>query len=237
MFGKLSTKCGSDFEKMAQFWAAEVDGLKEGIFPKVPAQLRVYSKKWDFNRQVKEALQNKAVARTQLDQRLGADPVPATTPAARPQPIFRPLSIMEPPAPPNPGPDPATIQQPVQQQPAQQGIAAQQGVAALLGAAAMLPPLPPAPPPEQQVGFLMFNAVPVVQQKERHGNRGKYKACRKPRACGQCRKYAKVERYQDECPGARYRQHCQFVPSSPRQCPRRHKATPPVPPARARPAP
>ena len=223
---------------MAQFWAAEVDGLKEGIFPKVPAQLRVYSKKWDFNRQVKEALQNKAVARTQLDQRLGADPVPATTPAARPQPIFRPLSIMEPPAPPNPGPDPAPIQQPVQQQPvqqqpAQQGIAAQQGVAALLGAAAMLPPLPPAPPPEQQVGFLMFNAVPVVQQKERHGNRGKYKACRKPRACGQCRKYAKVERYQDECPGAQYRQDCVFFPPpvpapQPPRAPRRRRWRPAV---------
>ena len=166
------------------------------------------------------------------------DPVPATTPAARPQPIFRPLSIMEPPAPPKPGPDPAPIQQPVQQQPvqqqpAQQGIAAQQGVAALLGAAAMLPLLPPAPPPEQQVGFLMFNAVPVVQQKERHGNRGKYKACRKPRACGQCRKYAKVERYQDECPGAQYRQDCVFFPPpvpapQPPRAPRRRRWRPAV---------
>jgi hypothetical protein len=45
-----------DPEEMALKWIASVDGVK--VFPKLPAQLNTYLKKWERNRRVQVAVNN-----------------------------------------------------------------------------------------------------------------------------------------------------------------------------------
>jgi hypothetical protein len=50
LFSRLATEGLKDWDEVARKWSASVDGVL--VFPKIPAQLRIYFKKWEKSSKV-----------------------------------------------------------------------------------------------------------------------------------------------------------------------------------------
>jgi len=80
LFNRLMVKCPNDFENMASEWSKAVNGVS--VFPKIPAQLRIYAKKWEKSVAVKKVLEDSAAGRAKVKEilsRYAVDTVPAPT--------------------------------------------------------------------------------------------------------------------------------------------------------------
>ena len=80
LFNRLMVKCPNDFENMASEWSKAVNGVS--VFPKIPAQLRIYAKKWEKSVAVRKVLEDSAAGRAKVKEilsRYAVDTVPAPT--------------------------------------------------------------------------------------------------------------------------------------------------------------
>ena len=158
-----------------------MDGIK--IFPKHPAQLRVYHKKWQFNQKVKAAMKDKSKPLAELTAMLSANEralVSHMPHPNMPQPLNASFAV----------PVSMAAAEPLQES-AQQPVPVSRDCHFHL------------------VGKMAFGRPAAVDgaTKRKHGNRGGDFQPRQPRRCALCSKYGGP--YPLTCPGRNTRAKCE----------------------------